>query len=299
MYQDTSTNHTIFKKWNLNSNALITTLTSTQLYGELDGRHSLASLPNGNLLTVNRSTHDMVELSEVDLSVVRTYGLNINPLDGWINFAGDAFCYMDGTVLQQWDLTNDAPAAGIKDFGVPVIMPIWTSNNAFIVYTGDFNSGGTGNVIRIDSGGTVLNTYTGATFSSSSGVRGIACSVLRNLVYIMAMQGTEAAVAIFTMNEGVYAGTFAVTGPLDVTYPGRDTAAAFCGIYEPTITAFTFDCSTREATITGAAFPANPQIIMKFNGSDFTDFAITTVTPTQILLQITNFQSGVYAVSVS
>lgn len=160
------------------------------LIGEIHGRHALWDLGCCKLLSVDRDTHELIEITTgiVDPeditvqagAVTKRYGLIADPMDGALNSSGTRLIYVDGNALKLWSLkidqdTNlpeDAYVRAIKTFDAPIIWPLWVADNSIFVFTGDFL--GNGDILRIDIDGTLLQTYTYDASLFTGGLYGIA-----------------------------------------------------------------------------------------------------------------------------
>jgi hypothetical protein len=244
----------------------------------------------------------MISISPTDASVTHTYGLNISYFDAGMKLDGTKLAYVDGNILKQWDLTNDTALADIKDFGFPIIFPLWLSNDTFIIYTGVFNNFSSSDFQQIDSAGSLLNTYTNYHDFSGGGVRGVAASIGNDKLYIYGSDdfgsGDIFAIQEFVLSSGV-AGSFTQLGPVGVSFPYFDITTGFAYIYESAISSMSINCSTSNITVNGTLFPSVPVVQVLFNGVTYTDFSVVSHSSTQIVIHINNFQNGQYGVAVS
>lgn len=132
--------------------------------GELSGYHALFVLSCDRLLTVDRTTHDVVIIClppHDDLTgtaqVETRLSLNIDPFDAQLVDGGDSILYIDTGTAKIWNIANDALAKTIGAVGG--IWPVVLSNNEFFVYTGAFRSGA-GDVLRYSRTGQLLHRAT-------------------------------------------------------------------------------------------------------------------------------------------
>ena len=147
---------------------VIRTVTVPTLLAELYGRHALFDIGCCKLLSVNRDTHEVVEITveAVDPldytiqtgAVTKTYGLVIDPLDAAINSNATRLMYVDGNTLKLWDLEDDQFVRVIKDFGFPIAWPLWVEGFVY-VFTGAWGTNADLLKIEVETGNLIF-TYT-------------------------------------------------------------------------------------------------------------------------------------------
>lgn len=310
-YEDINTNaQTVFKKIDPNTFTIITQFVASFVAGDRGGKHCLHELPDGNLLTSRRTDHAIVKISKTNGAILATYSLSPNPSDFFLNPDGDKICYVVGNVLKQWNLTGDSALADIKDFGFPIIWPIWLTDNTFIVWkNGNFAYANT-DFLRIDSSGTLLQTYTGYTFNPGgiiqAGARAITASVTKNRLWIhgsadfgitsYGQMGDCFSVVVFQLDNGTLLEQIPL-GPYGATFPVSDVTDAIRHLPEPAITRIDEDCSLGNLTITGTNLPVPFSATITLN-SVVTAYTVVSNTTTQAVVHITNFAAGDYGVTL-
>lgn len=294
-YEDVSNDHTVLREIDLNTQSVINEFTINHLIGERAGKHCLHSLPNKNLLTVNRSTHDVVIINHTTGALITTLSLNINPFDGWVNNAGTVLSYVSGNLLKRWDIPGDAALSDIKNFGFPIIWPIWESDDTVTVFTGTYNNVAA-DFLRVNLSGTLIKTYTGYT----NGVRGYAISIANNKFYAYVSEDSNPVsmrMVEFNYTSGAYL-TKIWLNSISSTFPYIDVASGFIGIYENSISSVTINCSTMNVTITGTSFPTTPTIKVLQGGVTFTDYTVVSHNATTIVLHFNSFSNATYGFAV-
>ena len=156
---------------------------------ELGGRRALFVLSCDRLLTVDRGTHELIEIClpvdpgldddgiplapEGDALVATRYSLVINPLDAQLVDGGENLLYIDGGVAKLWNLENEALVKTIGTVGG--IWPTVLTDNTFLVFTGTFR--GHGDVLRYSRTGTLLRRYTYNQGEFSTGLYNMASDI--------------------------------------------------------------------------------------------------------------------------
>lgn len=289
------------KKYNAQTRAFVAQKELTAfIYGDIAGAHCIIERNNGHLITVKRSTHDVVELNPVSGAITTTFSLNIDPFDGWLSPDGNTLAYVDGNILKAWDLVGDMALPDIKDFGFPIHWPYWLPDDTIVVYKGIYDTENE-DFLRIDLAGVLVNTYTGLD-PFGVVVRGYAASIAENRIWIHSRITSG---DFFPISFGIspvqlddeIALDYIVLGSIETTFPYRNVSEGVCTPFVAGITSLSLNCALGRLTINGADFPTDPIISLQFNGLDI-PFTIVSNTSTTIVLQLTSPTTGTYGVNI-
>lgn len=155
--------------------------------GPVSAAHSLRELPCNFLLSVVRSTHQVIEYDLGANITSRLLDLTIDPFDFDVNSEGNKIVYANGNILSAYDVVGDQTLTDIKDFGFPIFCPTWLKDCSVIISSAPYLGNGDFRRVDLDGNDAGPGTYTYDTTVFPGGLLGYAASVSRDRLWIVGL----------------------------------------------------------------------------------------------------------------